>query len=271
MTTAIRERDGVVAYRLWAMQPRGCLGPYYIDWTTNGVAETWRSDDDPIAIAKTALDLHGAWYATRTAADRERFLRQATRLRECAQDAGRFPLSTGFLSATAQSLAVSALIRADALEKNAGHLDAAVRASASLRLAIADGGVLFRACGDTIFEDVAALPPEHRLRGSVMGCFALIELQRVAFLPWAGAILGSAIGTLQRRISLYDLDGWSSGSAVDGPSERRDVDVADADTHELHIALLHVFSSMIGDANFERLARAWARRRDPAIERRSRA
>ena len=122
---------------------------------------------------------------------------------------------------------------------------------------IEQGGVVWRSpAGDTFLEDVATLPVTHVLSGGIVGFWGIFELQRFAPIPWIGEILGSTIGTLQRRVGLYDSGYWSYESALTTRSGYRPV--ATLPMHDFHIAALRVCASMTGDAYFNSLAEAWS-------------
>ncbi|GAC1613868.1 MAG: hypothetical protein NVS4B5_01650 [Vulcanimicrobiaceae bacterium] len=280
------------AHRLWSMQPRGRLGPYYIHWDAcadgieapkryrfdaNGIRVDHSPDDhDPVLIAQYALDLHAHFLETHSERSGSSFLLHARWLRDNVNGDGGYPMPTarplygaraGYLSARAQGLAISVLIRAHQLEPREDFLDAAISAVRPMLRDVADGGVVWRSSnGDTFLEDVAVSPAVHRLDGCLVGCWGLFELPRVAFQPRLYQVLGPTIGTLLRRLEVYDAGHWSYETAlVASDGTRR---YASFHAHELHIALLLVFASMIDASRLAAVARAWAKRiRTPRVRR----
>lgn len=257
-----RPRNAPRFHRLWQMQPRGRVGSYYIDWGTARSGESNVAFGDvsgSAEVATRALDLHARWHETADAAAYDGFLRDAIWLRNDSM-VDRGPR----VSATAQSLTTSVLIRAHEARPTDGFLVAALRAATPLSKPIDAGGLVARSdAGDVFFEDLGELPMAHRLDGAILGCWGLFELERVMLAPWVHKLVGPAIGTLQRRLATYDAGGWSYEDALVGrDGSRRRASVA---THDLHVALLHVFASMTLDPYFESVARMWTRAGEPIV------
>ena len=281
----LRESKPSRGYRLWRMQPRGRLGEYYLDWHPHGgvFGEDWsnsprdergvlvtpRKEYHPLRIAQYALFEHARSLRERDERAGESFLAQARWLREAVLGdnpggnlpipfpASRFAPRAGILSARAQSEAISVLLRAHEIEPLQGFLEAAARAALPFNKTIEEGGVVWRsASGDTFLEEVATLPAAHVLGGGIVGFWGIFELARFAQIAWIGEVLGSTIGTLQRRIRHYDSGYWSYESALTTRSGYRPV--ATLQVHDLHIAALRVCASMTGDAQFNAIAESWS-------------
>ncbi len=273
-------------YRVWQMQPRGRLGPYYIDWRPSGgifgegwstsphdaagVLVTSQRDYHPVCIAQYALHEHARYLQGRDDGARQAFLAQARWLRDAARRAetkGTYavPSSTSrdgkvryFASARAQSEAISVLLRAHECEAQEGFLEAALLAAEPFKKDIREGGVVWRnKWGDTFLEEVAALPAAHVLGSGLIGFWGIFELQRFLPVGWIGEVLGSTIATLQRRLEHYDSGYWSYESALTEQGGFRFV--ASLKKHDFHIAALRVCASMTGDAYFDATADAWSR------------
>lgn len=272
-------------YRVWRMQPRGRLGPYYIDWRPSGgifgedwlhaphdaagVVVTSQRDYDPVCIAQYALHEHARYLGSRDDTARQAFLAQANWLRDTARTAkikGTYSVPAVsrnaelhyFQSAKAQSEAISVLLRAHETEPQGGFLEAALLAAEPFKKEIGEGGVVWRGkSGDTFLEEVTVVPAAHVLGTGIVGFWGIFELQRFLPVRWIGEVLGSTVATLQRRLEHYDSGYWSYESAIAGTGGFRPV--ASLKKHDFHIAVLRVCASMTGDAYFDATADAWSR------------
>ncbi len=158
-----------------------------------------------------------------------------------------------WISGMAQGLGISLLLRAYAETEEWKYLDAATAATLPFYFDIAEGGVARAFPDGTIFfEEVPAEPPLRVLNGALFALLGVIEYcERVPDhgLPdvRVAAVEGMrrALPQFDRRFaSLYDL-------------RRRQV--ANAEYHTLHIALLDVLSDVCQVDEFRQWADKWRR------------
>lgn len=169
-----------------------------------------------------------------------------------------YGIERGFVSAMAQGLAASALVRAYVLTGEDCYREAATRASEPLKLNASAGGATFISEGRVFFEELASDQPCHILNGHLFAAFGVWDLAR---LRLADARLRSlherAIHTLVDWLPHFDGGDWSYYQlAVRNGGKRF---YANIDYHQLHIAQLHVYSAMTGIEAFERTAARWER------------
>ncbi len=261
-------------------------GPYFVDWFPGDEVwgEGWSGAPfdargtiltpagagyHPVRIAQYGLHRHAAWLRDRSPASRAAFLAQAEWLRDNQVTSrgvrGTYPYAfahppygalPGWLSAMAQGEAASLLLRAHAAEPGAGFGAAARAALEPMAVDVADGGVRRRTRdGDTFFEEYATDRPSYVLNGFIYALFGLWEADR--YDPGAGVrpLLDAGMGTLRRRLGLYELGYWSRYDLVTpaaGPPKP-----ASLGYHALHVAQLRALTAMTGDAHFATTAEKW--------------
>jgi hypothetical protein len=155
----------------------------------------------------------------------------------------------------AQGQAASVLIRAYALTRNEEYLAAGERALSPLFSPIERGGASYIANGDLFFEEAAVEPACHILNGHLYAAFAVWEYARYVNADRYGALHRDALGTLERWLPAYDINGWSCYDlAVDSAGRRH---LAPLWYHHFHIAQLRVFAAMTSNAPFRQRAERW--------------
>ncbi len=261
------------------------IGPYYIRWSGShdALGEEW--DGAPFdrngvllavperyyhatRIAQYALEQHSRWSETNDPAALKAFTAQARWLAENQVERSGvpgcypFPLDwttygakAGYISAMTQGEAISVLLRAGEVCKDARYFEAAARAAASFRYDIDAGGVAWRDGGDLYFEEAASVPPSHILNGWIYALWGLFELLQRTKLAWVQELYEESLATLTRRLPLYDSGHWSYYSLLAAPNGFRKL--ATLKYHAFHIAQLHVLGSMTGDKFFSDTARRW--------------
>jgi heparosan-N-sulfate-glucuronate 5-epimerase len=269
-------------YRL----PSGSLGPYYIEWQSGSgpYGENWDNAPldaegtllsgsarsyHPIRIAQFGLHSHARWCVTRASADHAAFLAQARWLAANARDRAGVPgcliyefpwpkygASIGWISAMAQGEAISLLLRAADAQGDATFREAAVRLAQPFRFDVSKGGVVYRTpYGDAFLEEAAVLPASHILNGHIFALWGLLELRSALTEPWLAELADAALGTLRRRLPLYDAGYWSYYNLLATGSGFRSV--ALLKYHAFHIAQLRVTAALTGDAYFSVIADRW--------------
>lgn len=254
----------------------GDLGPYYVTFGGDGAPSeldperTLRRNGEqhPIAILQLGLEQHARWKRTGDERARELFLAQAqwaaTAQRETSNVRGsyefpfaskRFGCAAGFRSAMAQGEAISLLLRAYQETENAMFLDRAIDASVPLTTDIRDGGVLWQAGDDVIFEGVSGAVPSHMLCGWICSLWALLELSRTMNLSHVAELYKQSLATLARYLPAYDSGTWSYDDLLATPAGFRRV--ATVQRHLLHVAQLNVLLSMTKIELFAVVADRW--------------
>jgi hypothetical protein len=219
-----------------------------------------------ITVAQYALGLHEMWMETGLERYREKFLTQVRWLESNAEPVGDlavvwparfdFPvygLKSPWISSMAQSQVASVLMRASQLEKREGLREMARKAMVSFSVPAGEpGGVRFiDKDGDVWFEEYITSPPAHVLNGFIFSLFGLLDLYRVTSDEKAHELFQQGVGTLERKLQLYDAGYWSRYDLL------RDC-VASRFYHgNVHIPLLRVLHLISGKSIFMHFADRW--------------
>jgi hypothetical protein len=238
-------------YRLFDERAKE-LGPYYVTFGS-------RNDDRyPIVTFQFGLEQHAHWKRTGNERSRELFLGQAelaaTAQRETSGVRGLYESR----SAMAQGSAISLLLRAYEETGKSMFLERAVDASVPLTVDLRDGGVLWQAGDDRIFEGiVAGTLPSHVLRGWICALWGALELSRTANLTPIAQLYRQSLTTLQKYLPKYDSGTWSYENLLVTPTGIRRV--TSLQRHLFHVAQLNVLLSMTKNKQFAVVAERWHR------------
>ncbi len=160
-------------------------------------------------------------------------------------------LPGAWISAMAQGLGASVLLRASAIF-NAPHFFAAARGALDcFRYSTSRGGVAHELNAGNIFlEEFPADPPMHVLNGALFALIGLHEfLQHERFEEFERTYRRALQGVLQ-LLPRFDA-GYASYYDLRGRQ------IANASYHDLHIRLLHAMANLSGEAEFQRTAARW--------------
>lgn len=251
--------------------------PYYLSWFPGGgpFGERWtRAQFDrngvirlgsfynPVTVANFALHNYELLCDGLESA-RASFLAQAQYFLRAQREDGAFPYEfasprygaqSGWLSAMAQGMAASVLLRAHALTAEPKYREAALRAARPLALDISKGGVSFIRDGAVFFEEIASADPVHILNGHLCAAFAVWELTEHKIAPFLNDLHAAAVGTLERWLPNYDADGWSYYQLATRQGERH---YAPLFYHQIHVAQLHVYHAMTKRRSFMEMSVKW--------------
>jgi heparosan-N-sulfate-glucuronate 5-epimerase len=169
----------------------------------------------------------------------------------------RYGCAPGFRSAMAQGEAISLLLRAYQETRNAMFLDRAIDASVPLTVDLRDGGVLWQAGDDLIFEGVSGAAPSHVLCCWICALWALFELSRATELNHITELHQRSLATLEKVLPCYDSGAWSYDDLLATPTGFRRV--ATVQRHLLHVTQLNVLLSMTQNELFAAVAERWHR------------
>jgi heparosan-N-sulfate-glucuronate 5-epimerase len=166
----------------------------------------------------------------------------------------RDTLRAPWYSGLAQGQGISLLARAHKESGDTLYLDAARRALDSFYKSIADGGVAFTDDrGDLWFEEYIVSPPTHILNGFIWAVWGVYDYFLATREESALELFESAVRTLARNLSNYDLGYWS----LYEQSGTRLPMIASAFYHRLHIVQLRVLHHLTGETAFLQMANRW--------------
>jgi hypothetical protein len=269
--------------------------PYFIEWDPRDAVygEDWTGAPrdgngvllgvpqphyHPIRIAQYALHRFGVWHRSANPQARADFLAQAVWLRDNQHDDGvaglyrfsfpwrKYGADSGWASAMAQGEAISVLLRAERLQRNAGFGAAAARAAEPFRADIAHGGVVWKSRDDVFFEEIANRHAPHVLNGCIYALWGVWELGSVGGERWLGVVAQQCANTLRRWLPKFDTGWWTRYSLLRSSAGRPHL--ATLKYHQFHVAQMRVLERMFGDAAFGDAARRWAEYAQAARSRR---
>jgi len=171
-------------------------------------------------------------------------------LTECGMT--EYELKSPWISAMAQGLAVSVLVRAEQLKGNNGYLDAAEKAVDIFDIPVQDGGLISHfSDGGIIFEEYPTGKMNGVLNGFIFSVLGLYDLFTHANNEKAKTLFTQSIRSLRDNITDYDAGYWSRYDL------RRDGRLASVKYHKLHLELLEILYRITGDTYFIDVRNKW--------------
>jgi hypothetical protein len=164
----------------------------------------------------------------------------------------KFNLEAGFVSAMAQGMGISTLVRAYRLENHDDYLRAATAAVDLFTIPVAEGGVRTETDGRVFYEEYPCDPPAHVLNGFLYAVWGLYDLIRLQDDPAVRSLWDDGLSTLIAWLPLFDSGYWSwyhIGPGIANP--------ATIPYHKLHIEQLRVMHAITGEAVFAEYADRW--------------
>lgn len=221
--------------------------------------------DHPILIAQSALANWNKYLEQRDESYRNSFLAQARWLLaheiKLMNGASVWPIPFAlpeyyaprrWLSALAQSNAISALVRAYQLTDDERFLHVARRAVRSFALDILDSGVSASLNGDFLFfEEVAVYPAAHNLSGHIIALFGLYDYVATTQDSEAKSLIQRGLATLHTLLNEFDTGYWTRDDLL---YRRR---IASRSSHVLHVTLLEALANLSGCEHCQALAKRW--------------
>ncbi|HEY1353435.1 MAG TPA: D-glucuronyl C5-epimerase family protein [Ktedonobacteraceae bacterium] len=224
------------------------------------------SQEHPVWQARQALAHWNRWLARGEDAERAAFLAHARWLlaheMPLANGAGVWPVQQvlpayhahrPWLSALAQSCAISVLLRAWQVSGEAPFLQATHRAVRPFELDILDQGVcalLSARCA--VFEEVAVYPAAHTLRGHLLALLGLHEYLALTARRHSKVLIARGLAALSTLLEEFDCGYWTRADLLARSH------LADHAAHALHILLLETLAEYTGNQDWAAWARRWA-------------
>ncbi|MBF6589180.1 MAG: glycosyltransferase [Ktedonobacterales bacterium] len=164
-----------------------------------------------------------------------------------------YSASRPWLSAPAQSSALSVLIRAHLLTGDADFLAAARRAADTFARDILDGGISSAISHEGIcFEEVGVYPAAHVLSGFLLALIGLSDVAAHGGDSFMLALIARGHQTLHMLLDQYEHNGWTRDDLL----HRR---LALPRRQRLHATLLSTFAQISGCVACTAQAQRWAR------------
>ncbi len=163
-------------------------------------------------------------------------------------------LKAPWISAMAQGLAISLLVRAYEHTNNNTFLKIAEKAVNVFELPVEKGGVLASfPDGDMVFEEYPTVNRNSVLNGFLFSILGLYDLIVFTENEKAKSLFEKAIISLKNNINNYDTGYWT---LYDLRSDRR---LASFNYHKLHIELLDILYNITREKFFIQLRNIWNR------------
>jgi len=232
---------------------------------------------NPVTVAEFAFTMYGR-YIRGTLSDSDAFLRAVNRLLLLQDGLGALrypfpwnyylaeqPFESGWASAMAQGLGLSAFARAYDLTRNPKYLEAGGHALSFLLTSAAAGGVtdsmsdLDQSLSQQIvFEEYVVHPASHTLNGFM---FTLLGLYDWESMPTSTAQIARrafwrGIDTLVNILPYYDIGGFTAYD-MSHITYNRQPHIG-VHYHAVHIYLLHALGSVTHDVRLAKYEELWA-------------
>ncbi len=222
----------------------------------------------PVYIAQFALAHWNMYIINGNEEHREAFIAQAFWLlahqSHFTNDTGGWPLpltslmsytnatSRSVLSALAQGNGVSVLVRAHQLTGDGAFLQAARRAIRTFELDILDGGIN-TPIGDNgiFFEEIAAYPASHSLRGHIFALFGLYDYTEITRDSKFEPLIQRSLTAFHILIDAFDTSYWTYCDLLHKS-------LASRRGHSLHVLLLTALTEYTHCNHCAALAKRWA-------------
>jgi glycosyltransferase involved in cell wall biosynthesis len=218
----------------------------------------------PVQIAQSALAHWHCYLSNKDNEQKEAFLTQAfwllTHQSHFTDNTGGWliPLTLAnydrpqyVLSALAQGLGISVLIRAYQLTGDDAFLQAAQQAVRTFELDILDGGVNTPIGNNGIFfEEIAVYPATHVLSSYILALFGLYDYVAITKDSKIEDLIAGSLAAFHSIIDEFDAGYWTYTALL----HRR---LASLPLHSFHILLLEALTTYSGCQHCSTLARRW--------------
>ena len=165
-------------------------------------------------------------------------------------------LKAPWYSGLAQGQGLSALVRAFAETGESRFEKAADRVYETLKLPIADGGVIYSDDdGHDWIEEYLVDPPTHILNGFIWALWGIYDYWLLTKKEEAFKLFQSYVETIVKNLPRYDSGFWSYYELT----PQRVKCIASNFYHRLHIVQLRIMSQMTGHSDFAVYADRWSR------------
>jgi len=227
----------------------------------------------PISIGQYALAIFHSFLDSQSEHDRQRFMRivdwfyangELDRRLGCVWrshvEVPFYGLKPGWVSAFAQSRAISVLLRGWQLTGDDRYYERAMLAVKPFWVNTKEGGVRAEFGGETFYEEYPSDPPSHVLNGMMFSLFGLHDLVRVVGRDSeAGKLFQAGVHGLKRNLDRYDLGFWSLYDYFCPHGEEVRINPATVHYHHIHLAQLQVLSRITGERSFGDCHERWRR------------
>ena len=161
-----------------------------------------------------------------------------------------YHLKSPWVSAMAQGLGISVLLRAFELTGQHSYLESATNAFGAFSRGIEEGGVSCEDKGYLWLEEFPTDPPSHVLNGFVFALWGILDFLRVTGRDDARRLWSMGLVTLRENLARYEMGCWSRYDLLSRH-------IASAYYHQVHVQQLETLASQTGDSVFRDFHRRW--------------
>jgi hypothetical protein len=161
-----------------------------------------------------------------------------------------YHLVSPWVSAMAQGLGISVLVRAFQLTGDARYLEAATSAFGAFSHGVEVGGVSCEENGYMWLEEFPTDPPSHVLNGFVFALWGVLDYLRVTGSDEARQLWHDGIVTIRENLARYEMACWSRYDLLGRQ-------IASPYYHRVHVQQLEVLAGLTGDPVFVDYHRRW--------------
>ncbi|MCX7922463.1 MAG: D-glucuronyl C5-epimerase family protein [Clostridia bacterium] len=159
-----------------------------------------------------------------------------------------------WVSAIAQGLGISLLVRVYVLTGDSKYLDGASKAFKAFRYHVNEGGVInYDASGNLFLEEVPTKKVSGILDGFLFAIFGVYDYYVITGDADAHELFESSVNTLSNRLHDYDMRFWSRADLyIDKPKM-----IASTFYHKLHVSQLKALYEITGKEFIKSYSEKW--------------
>jgi hypothetical protein len=236
---------------------------------------SWGVEDNPVTVSHWALQHWSRWLTTQAAGDLDPVITSADWLVGRQRDDGGWtyafdfnalgvPMHAPWISAMAQGMGISVLVRANEATGDDRYLQAAELALFPFSKTVTDGGVVTDWSGVPWYEEYPGEQSQHVLNGfefTLLGLHDLADRSATARDLW-----NAGVASLVARIGVYDIP--SARTQLYAALNGGRVQVAGTGYQHEHAILTRTLATLTGEQTLADYANRWEQyERQPATVR----
>ncbi len=237
-------------------------GVVIVDYSKIYSSEMYTEEYNPLTIAAFALSYFRESCGEDKPETLQKFWNQIQWLIENQTAGGAFPfhydkiannkfLESGWSSAMAQGLAISALVRAYKISDEEKYLNAALRALKPFEIPVYQGGVRTDNEFGVWYEEYPHKhDSDHVLNGYIYALFGLFDLYNYADSKKSGDLFNAGVSSLIIALPLFDNGFWSQYSLSKQSTLRNHYNIASPKYQLLHVHQLNALSRITSEKIF---------------------
>lgn len=164
-----------------------------------------------------------------------------------------YGLKPGWVSAMAQGMAMSVLLRAWRVDDDRKWFECAESALGSFSHGVGEGGVVAMLDDNVFFEEYPSNPPSFVLNGFIRSMTGLYDMYIIGGNSKSGDLFNSAVETLAKKLDLFDCGYWTKYDLFPAHA----TNLASPYYHRSHIHQMNILYQLTGKNIFRETAERW--------------